>query len=407
MPSRAHTDGWTAGHSGGWGSLPWGEFPWGGVEPTPPPVPAAVEAVTTEQILALITADNLTVAFGAELLDVDDLLVEDISLDLLNGEVEHQNYADVHGTISLSISRELGWETARVRPWQTLTGAGYYKTWPLGVYLLTTPETPLGETPITYAVSGYDKLHLLQRPVGDTYVVATGASYLEAVVAAITTSEAGGLAPLLDGTAVETLLPEPMVWVLDTANPTTYLRIVNDLLSAIGYRGVWADATGRFCSVPYQNPLVRSPMWTLDVSDQKTCIVGESRTLTKDIYEPTNWWRFVRTGMTAEPVEGTGFYTVDLSDGGTKYKSVQSLDVADQPSLVARGDEIVQTARQVTQTLDITTGPLPILGHFDVLEYVDPEAVGTLKCQVRSWRLPLGTCTPTGMASFISRTSRT
>lgn len=360
------------------------------VPPEPPPdTEALVVATTPEQIFALVTASNLTVGFGAELLDANDVLIEDISDDLMGGEIEHQNYADVHGTCSLILSRSLVWSTARVRPYQTLSGAGFTKTWPLGVYLLTTPETVLGSTPITYEVSGYDRLHLLQHPVGDTYVVTTGTAYLAAVRTAITASGATPTTVLLDGTAEAKVLPAPMVWVLDPADPTSYLRVINDLLAAVGYRGLYADANGVYCSEPYQSPLVKPPTWTLDLSDQRTVIVAEERTLKTDRFTETNWWRFIRKGMDAAPVEGTGLYTVDLSDSGTKIKSVQLINAADQTALEAIGDAIVQTARQVVQTLMLETGPLPLLGHFDVFIYRAPSDIGELRVQARSHRIPL------------------
>lgn len=348
------------------------------------------EATTSEQIRALITASTLKTDFGAELLDANDVVVEDISADLAGGEIEHQNFADIHGTCTLQLSRTLDWETARVRPYQTLTGAGLTKTWPLGVYLPIRPETPLGETPITYGMTCHDKLQLLHKPVGDTYVVASGTGYLAAVRTAITDSGYTGLAPLLDGTSEATTLDAPMVWVLDPNDLSNWIRVANNSLASVGYRGLYADRNGRYCSEPYQDPRVRPSIWTLDLSDPGTQIVAEYRTLTTDTFDQTNWWTFWRTGMTTQPVEGNGRYTVDLSDGGTKVKSPVPLDVADQTALVARGDAIVQTARQVARTLTIETSPNPaIAGHFDVLYYRDPSAVGEFKTQVRSWRLPL------------------
>ncbi len=346
-------------------------------------------ALTPDQIVTLVTAANLRVDFGAELLDANDQVIEDISEDLAGGEVEHNNFADVHGTCSLQLSRELDWNTARVRPYQTLTAEGLTKTWPLGVFLLTTPETPLGENPKTYTVAGYDKLHLLQKPVGDTYFVATGTGYLVAVAQVITAAGYTGVAPFLDGTAVEKTLAAPMVWVLDTKSPTRYIDVVNALLSAIGYRGLYADASGRFRSEPYQSPAIRPPVWTFDLGDSRTQIVGERRTLTTDGFTQTNWWRFIRTGQSVAPTEGSGMYTVDLSAGGTKVKSVTERNAADQASLEAAGDVIVQAAQQVTRTLEITTGPWPVAGHLDVVQYKDPAGAMDHRCEVRSWRMPL------------------
>jgi hypothetical protein len=360
----------------------WGEAPGQTEYPSEPVYPLTAEAVR-----ALITADVLAVDFGADLLDTSDQLVEDISADLASGEIERQNYADIHGTCRLEISRALDWRHVRIRPWQQLTGAGWSERWPLGIYLPTTPERPIGETPATYQVQGYDKISLLTKPVGDTYVVAAGTGYLAAVAQAITDSGATGLAPLIDQAAAETTLAAPMVWVLDESG-TTYLRVINDLLKAVGYRGLYCDAAGRYRSEPYQTPASRAPIWTLDASDKAT-IVGQERIHRRENWSPINWWRFVRRGMTTTPVEDAGLYTVDESGAEEQYRSVVFLDVADQAALVAEGERIVQEQRQIQETLDITTGPLPLLGHFDVMRYVDPEGLLDAKVQVQSWIMPL------------------
>lgn len=346
-----------------------------------------MRAYTPEEY-RLLTARNVTVGFGAELLDENDQVLEDLSADLAGGEVERSNYSTVHGTCTLELLRALDWTTARVRPWQTLRDAAGSARFNLGVYLLTTPEQPLGEDTTTYTVQGYDKLHLLQHIVGDTYVVAAGTGYLDAVRQAITDAGVTGLPPLFDGTAQDKTLPEPMVWVLDPSDLTTWIGVVNDLLSAIGYRGLWVDHDGRFRSEPYQSPAIRPPEWVYDLADPRTNIVGPERTLTVDEFEQLNWWRFIRDGLDTRPLEGTGQYTVDRRDGAPKRGKIERLTAADQESLVAQGDQIVDTDTRVTRKLEISTGPLPILGHFDVATFLDPE-LGALKVLSHSHTIPL------------------
>jgi len=274
-----------------------------------------------------------------------------------------------------------------VRPYMTLTGAGLTKTWYRGIYLLTNPETKPGESVLTYDETGYDKLLLLMKQVGDTYFVATGTGYLAAVVQVITDSGYTGLAPLLDGTAVETTLDAPMEWVLDAS--TRWIDVVNDLLFAVGYRGLYADANGRYCSEPYQSPLVRAPLWTLDMDDIETVIAGEDRTIGADIFNAPNWFRFVAAGLTATPTDGTGQYTVDLSDSGVKVKYVErEINVADQTALEAYGDSVVQQCTQLTKTVTVPVDFLP-MWHFDVFTYQDAAGVMNHKCEARSWTQPL------------------
>jgi hypothetical protein len=356
------------------------------------------EALTSAQIISVLNADALEVDKGLELLDASDTVVSDLSADLLGGEVERHNYADVHGTVRLSVSRELAWTTDRVRPYLLLRDpvTEISTRYNLGVYLLKTPERVLGESPPVFDVSGVDKVSLLQSVVGDTYVVPTGTSYLDAVTSAISAAGAGSRVNL-GGPAVGTTLASPMVWALTESSQATWLNVVNDLLASVGYIGVWADSDGYFRSGPYATPLTRATEWALSVDDPRTSLVSEDRTEKSEGFEAVNSWRFVQRGIIAAPSEGSGVYTfTNSSDGpfsvdtiGRTIRKVVYLDAADQTALVAQGNAVIQADRQVTRTFDLRTGPLPQAGHFDVLTYQDADAGGLTKVQARSWTLPL------------------
>lgn len=348
----------------------------------------------TDSDRTLLTAPNIVVNFGVDLLNTSNVLVEDISADVLAGEVARNNYAEVHGTCRLQILRELAWGKDRVRPYMTVSDGITTTRYNLGVFVMTTPDKKRGTDPLVWEVDGYDLLHLLQNGPGDTYVATSGTTYHTAVQNVITTSGIGATLRL-DGTGSATTLPEDMVWCLTEDGGASWLRIINDLLNAIGYRSIYADHNGELRSEPYQAPVDRAVEWTLDTSNTNTNIVGVERTLQADTWGAPNWWRFVRKGMATKPVEGTGFYTVqNVSDGptsqtalGRTVRKVVYLDVANQTSLVAQGDQIVDADRQVTRTFDLSIDPLPVMGHFDIFTLTDEGP--SEKCVAHSWTLPL------------------
>ncbi len=353
------------------------------------------DTLTDAQVTTLLTGPRVEVSAGLELLDSANVLVEDITNDLLSGQVDRQNFSDVHGTCNLVISRELAWGKDRVRPYMTLTDGGILARFNLGVFVLTTPDSKRGETPVSFDVAGFDLIHLLQAGPADTYMVAAGVTYLTAVQAVLTASGVGSTVQL-DGTLQATTLPNPMVWALTPDAPASWLRIINDLLAAINYRGLWVNENGVFRSGPYQDPSVRAVEWVFDTADLTTNLVGQDRTLASDVWAARNWWRFVRKDATAQPTEGAGMYTVTNPSTGrtsvaalgrTVRAAVQYLAAADQASLVAQGDRIVSHNQAASRTFEITVDPLPIAGHFDVVTLSD--AGDTDKCQVSSWSLPL------------------
>lgn len=358
------------------------------------------DGLTIDQVTALLQAAHLEVDHGCELLDLNDNVVQDISSDLIGGTVKRQCLSDVHGAVDLELNRQLAWGRDRVRPYLTLSAdlpvLGYVTArFNLGVYVMTTPDQPVEADPV-FKVQGYDKLHVLQAEVGDSYSVPVGTGYLGAVRAAISAAGAGTKV-LLDSAAADKVLTTAMVWPLTNSDQTSWLRIVNDLLAAIGYRGVWADQDGYLRSEPYRPAGERSLEWRFDVDDERTTIVGEDRTVTTDTWGVPNWWRFLRRDLLGTPFEGGGQYTVINQSGGLtsvdsigrRVPKVVWLDAADQASLTAQGDAIVAADQRVSAVLKMKTGPLPIAGHFDVVAYTDTLRPDIARLQAREWSMPL------------------
>ena len=358
------------------------------------------DTFTTAQITALLQAPNLEVDFGVELLSPSLALLEDISGDVSGGTVHRDNYAPVHGTCDLTISRALAWGLDRVRPYMLLSSATAGVVgcrWNLGVYLLTTPDTQLGESPVTYTVTGFDQLHLLQDCIGDSYSVAAGAGVLTAVRAALTA--AGVVAPvMLDSTGAAKTLVTARVWPLTSSDSPTWIQVINDLLAAIGYGGMWCDWDGVFRSGPYVLPSVRPSEWTFDVGDLRVGIVAANRSVANDVWGVPNWWRFIRNDMATTPVEGAGRYTRTnpstgpssvASVGRSVHAPVQYLDAVSQADLVVQGDRIVAAAMRVNEVITTALSPFPAAWHWDVVTYSDAALGDDREAQCRSWSLPL------------------
>lgn len=355
------------------------------------------DGLTAAQVTGILTAPALSVDYGCELLDASLKVVSDISADVAGGTVHRDNYAAVHGTVDLTISRSLAWGRDRVRPYMVLSAGGVKARFNLGVYLLSTPACALQENPITYAVTGYDQIHLLQDNVGDSYSVAAGANVLAAVQAVMT--GAGITAPvLLDSSASASVLQTPLTFPLTTSSSPTWLQVINALLAAISYQGIWCDWDGAFRSGPYVVPSLRSPEYVFAVGDLRVGVVAAARTVTNDLWGVPNWWRFVRNGLTTPPVESAGQYTVQnvstgpssqTSIGRTVHAPVVYLDAVDQASLQAQGDALVATAMRASEVITAKLSPFPIAWHWDISTYSDAVLGDDRKAQCRSWALPL------------------
>lgn len=357
--------------------------------------PFPVVAATSEEIRTLVEAADIEVDAFCVLVDSSDSDVEDISVDLERLVVQRQMFADIHSTCQVRIRRELLWASQRVRVGVTLTSWSELLTysWTLGVFLLDTPQRNVGEYPQTWDVEGYDKLVLLHGSAGVTWQAPAGASVLEEVSRALAAAGIPANRVRLDTTAAAKTIASDKVWPLDES--TRWLGIVNDLLSLVGYQGLWVDRDGTFRSEPYRLPTDRPVMWNYSTTS-KTTTVGEDRVVAADFFDAPNRWVFIRDDPSLGVLEeGAGIYTVEnQSDGATSIASrgrritrVARLDAADQDSLVSQGNRMVENDKRVDVHVGMTVGINPEHFHFDVVSLEDPDGALSGRFSVQSWTI--------------------
>lgn len=356
----------------------------------------ARDNLTEAQVRYIIQdSPDLSMEAGAELLDLDLNVIEDISNDLLDGEVRRSNYATLHGSASLQLSRELSWGRAIVRPYTTLSDGRNAARFNLGAYFTNTPARALGSKPLVFDVDCYDLLHALATPTGESYSVAAGESYLSAVESILV--QQGFTRYLIDPSRSTVTLPSAKVWPLD--ENTTWLVVVNDLLLAIGYRGIWTDWDGVIRCEAYTNSAERNVEWTYDAG-QFTSMLAPNRLVTRDFYSAPNRWVVIRNNNVegSTPVEGDGIYTyVNEFEGETSVEArngrtitrILKVDAADQTALIARAQEAIESDTITPQYIEAETAPNPLHWHFDKLLINDPEIGINVAVLESEWTLPL------------------
>lgn len=399
-----------------------------------PPTASPREALTEAEVVAIIRdAASLRVSGGLEVVDLNLDVVEDITADLVGGSVSRASNATLHGTCTLEVSRVLDWPAALIRPYTVLTAtlptgtevievegssteSAYSDTYAdeygtgaggstvaidtggevsarfnLGVYLPSVPKVVHDKQPETHEVQGFDIIHLLNDPVGEGYAVAAGTGYLTAVEAILT--QRGFVRYVIDQDAVDKTLPIARVWPLD--EQTTWLNVVNDLLGAIGYQGVWSDWDGRLRCEPYDPPRERAPEWYY-TAEGVTSMLAPERTVTQDWFAVPNRWVAVRSnsGDEAEPVEGDGIWiyqndnlgptSVDARNGRVVTRFL-SIEAADHGSLMATAQASVDADMRLPTTVEVSVSPNPLHWHFDRLYVNDPQAGAPMDAVCTSW----------------------
>lgn len=358
--------------------------------------PVIRPGITSAQVFDLMTAPVIRVSAGCELLDQGLNVLEDISTGLRAGSVKRDNNATIHGTCDVTLEKELDWGTAIIRPFMTVTDpgpGGVSARFNSGAYFTTTPDYIAGPRPRQFAVQGYDLLQALNNPVGDTYSLSIGAFYLTALENILIAQ--GFTQYVIDPSRASTAISQPRSWPID--QNTTWLSVCNDLLAAVGYRGLWADWDGRLRAEPYLPPSGRASEWYYDTINYQTILIDRKRS--QDYFNAPNRWVFTRSnlGDGAVPVEGNGIYTyVNQVDGKTSVAArnrvitkVVSIEAADQSALVQTAGITIDADTRIDTKFDLTTGPNPLHWHFDRITLADSEFGSAYEVQESGWTLPL------------------
>jgi len=352
--------------------------------------------LTNTDVFNLITASNLWVGSGCELVTRNLDVVADISDGFAGGTIRRGNLDTIHGTCDVTLETELDWGTALIRPYVVLKvpgPGGLTGRFNQGAYFTSTPQYVAGTTPRQFSVQGYDQLEALTSPVGDSYVSPAGVTYLS-VIQSILVAQ-GYTQYVLDPARAGTIINQPRAWPID--QNTTWLSIINDLLAAIGYQGLWADWDGRLRANPYTPPSGRASEWFYDTTQSDT--IMDTRKRSFDYFAAPNRWVSIRSniGDGVVPVEGNGVYTfINQSDGKTSVDArgrvitkVLSIDAADQSALQTTASVTINADLRIDQVFDVTTGINPLHWHFDRVTLADSEFGAAVELQETSWTLAL------------------
>jgi hypothetical protein len=354
--------------------------------------------------------DGLEILYGADGWDADFNQVADLTQYMVPGSkiTCNNTNAGSHRTCTINIESSCfavwDFRSGFIRPWMMFQNpmTGYSAKFNLGVYTLPTPGNDLSTLPSIMTFQGYDLIYFLQQPVGDSYEVPANSDPALAAQAAISAAIPGAMVQV---TPSSEQLPKQLTWPFDgNNNTTTWLDIVNKLLSTIGYRNVWVDWDGQFIIEPYIDPQTSDPEWSFDLTAENN-IVSENRSQLQDLYSVPNWWRFVMANQTTAPVEGVTQYTyIDNSainpgstiNRGRFFKVTKTVNVTSFTALLQYAQKVVTAALKPSEVFTVQMQPFPMFWHFDVVDYNDPNlAPVTLdgstyrRACVITWDLPL------------------
>lgn len=248
---------------------------------------------------------------------------------VVDGKLDWVANAAVKGGGELTVrdvNQNVNWLTVRLRPVMAIEGLPEQ---PLGIFLVSeAPES--WENGRSWAVKLLDKTTILDQDViTETYGVAAGTF----VTTAITTILSGAGIGNYNVTASAATLPGAQTWPPGTSK----LRIINDLLSIVGYFSLYSNFDGQLVAEPYVLPAYRPVVY--EFLDGANAIYEPSFTRDYDIWKIPN--RVVVTGQ-GDGTTAALSSSIDNTDPDSPYS------IANRGRVVGYTEEGVEAADQAT-----------------------------------------------------------
>lgn len=281
---------------------------------------------------------------------------------------------------------EINWLSDQIQPELVLDGTVY----PLGVFLPSTVQesSNISGTDLkTLSVQAYDRCWIVKDHYTESaQYFAAGTEYLAAVETMLT---AAGISLVSVTPSAATLAEARQDWDIGTS----YLTIVNQLLSEINYNPLWFNEQGMAMLEPASVPSAENIDHVFDLRDPSVLIRPRIRRKT-DVYSAPNVFVCVCSNADKDaPMVATSENTNPQSPlaiqrrGRRIAKVVQVDNIADQNELQAYADRLRNESMITSETIQLTTGLLPGFGVGDVVGLIAGDEMGV--CIERAWSMEL------------------
>lgn len=321
-------------------------------------------AADTEPTIRMDESDGIKTSFSGEFLPT----VYGFDMEPMDGEA-------------------VNWLADQIRPELVIDG----EEKPCGVFLparVTENKSNDGTELISYSVEAFDRCWQVRdtKTLTSQYFAA-GVNYIEAIVQLLT---GAGIALISATPTTETLAEAREDWNLGTS----YLDIINQLLSEINYNPLWFNSDGLAILEPATVVAPSNIDHVFDAEDPDNLILpGYSRT--SDIYSAPNVFFCVcsnadKSGPMTATAENTNPQSpISIPRRERRIIQVVPVDnIASQDALQAYADRLRNESMITAEAIIMQTGLLPGFGVRDVtaVQYGELFAL----CIERSWTMTLG-----------------
>lgn len=309
-------------------------------------------------VLKMLISDR-TINFRYELLDKNEIKLKD--LESVSGTIRFDSSQEIMGTASFVIKEigdiDLRSVDLRIRPFFRLKHLSGWLEYPLGTYIMSSPERARQGIGVSQQVDCYDYSTILKEDkITSRLFIAIGTNYVTQIRSIIT---AAGIKKTNIETSILTV-GAPLEFEIGTSK----LDIINSLLTAINYEPLHFDNRGYAVSRRYIEPLNRQTEQSYQTNDISIIKNGAKQSV--DTYNVPNI--FVRYTNNPDGLELRSQYIndsvtspVSTVNRGRNVVNIESVnDIADQTTL---NDLVRRIAIEKSQTYDAVTLPTALMPH--------------------------------------------
>lgn len=277
----------------------------------------------------------------------------------------------------------VSWLSDRIRPEMIIDSV----TYPLGIFLAASVRTQETETLKYVSIEAYDQCWILRDTKTESLqFFASGTEYLTAIQSLLTSA----------GITIINVTPSDMVLAEareDWNIGTSYLTIINQLLSEINYKPIWFDQNGTAILEPASTPTAANIDHTLDDTNVTSLLLPKIST-ELDVYQAPNVFIVICSnpdkdaGMVAKAENTNPQSPLSIDRRGRRIVIVEQVDnIADQTELQAYADRLRNESMISGEVIEVTTGLLPGFGVADVVALRYGDIFTT--CIEHSWSMQL------------------
>lgn len=215
-----------------------------------------------------ILKSNRQIRYKFELLDKNEIPIKEISA---TGSINFNSTTDIMSQASFEVN-ELELENidlinARIKPFmQVMTPKGYVD-YPLGVYLISSPNRNSDGVTITRSLECYDKSLILDEDKFTTrYFIAKGQQYTQVINNILESAK------IFNHDITQSLLTTNVD--IEYEIGTSKLEAINTLLKSINYTPIWFDCNGYARASVYVSPSMRNDEYSYITDDDSITLAG-------------------------------------------------------------------------------------------------------------------------------------